>query len=111
MTSRSPVWNYFNKNLKDRKIQCLLCRKCIPFTSNTSNLLSHLKTWHINEYNKARAKPTSEDLVISDTDDENEDLNSNSSTKLKQTSLITHGVTAQTAGCSKNLKNVDETSR
>lgn len=86
MTSKSQVWNFFTKNLKERKIQCNLCRKYIQFTDNTTNLLSHLKVWHINEYNKSRSKPQTENLVISDDDDEI--LSASSSKQLQQTSLV-----------------------
>lgn len=106
MTSRSQVWNYFNKNLKEQKIQCILCRKLIQFTNNTTNLLSHLKVWHINEYNKARAKPTPEDLLISD-DDEIQIVSSNS--QMIQTSLISHDFEV-TPGCSNASSKVDEVS-
>lgn len=45
MAKRSIVWNYFFKESKEIS-RCKMCDKVVRTSSNTSNLLTHLKVKH-----------------------------------------------------------------
>lgn len=63
--SKSVVWNYFSKISENQKTftKCSLCKKTLPFCANTSNMHSHLKTYHIKEFNLSRKSSKNASLV------------------------------------------------
>ena len=49
--SRSAVWNHFTKSEEDYvTCQILGCKTKIKFCQNTSNLLKHIKSKHVVQY-------------------------------------------------------------
>lgn len=73
MAGKSLVWDFFEKLPNTEFAKCLTCKNDVKCKNNTSNLASHLKSKHPNQYTEFCKKKSGKSIELQTSDSEPED--------------------------------------